>query len=1024
MDLFEPIANHLVLVSFFYGAVFVLLGTVIFSQRIRVKDYPLAAHMWLLALFGLGQGVAEWMTTWMMVRGMSDPVFWSHLALESVSLVSLFEFGRRSWLDSLGLEEMLWNPSHPLGPLLHLLPALAVVAGLSLSLETLDAHLWMNYVLAVPAAFIAATGMIATLWLQKPRRVPDATAPYFVLSAVGVALFGFLGAATPVGAKVLLQASLGATAGVSLMPLVTLGLLSRALAAVLVALGSGRIMFIFNVTVRDRMFAAVQEASRSARMILDAAGEGIIEVDRRGMIQFCNPAAAQLLGTSADQLTGKWYHALMQHSMAGGEPYQPGDSPIQNAIRLGQAHRGNDQVFWREDGSSFSVEHTCTPLVRDGEAVGAVITFSDISHRKLLDKLLRDTQAVAKIGGWEMDLASGSVSWTEEVYRIHDLPLNSTITPDSVMQFLPPESKQAFSNAIRNAVDKGESFDLELSLVTASRREIWVRVIGQPYGQGGSGPRLVGTYQDITERKAQEHVLKDTRDFYELILDSVPIRIAHVRADGRIGYVNRSYENWFARHKSKLVGKHISEVVSPDAYREIKPNMKRALKGDPVTFQASLVHNNEQVRLAVHYLPNFSRDGEINGFFSVVQDVTDYKELEAKLVQAQKMEAVGQLTGGLAHDFNNLLGVILGNLQLLERPLRRDEKLHKKVKTATRAAMRGADLTRRLLAFSRRQMLEPKVVDLNRLLGNLDELIRRTLGEGVDIETDFSEGVWSTTVDPSQLETAILNLAINARDAMQQEGRISISTGTATLGSAQCKAIGNLEPGDYSTVTVADSGCGMSPEVLSQVFEPFFTTKDVGKGSGLGLSMVYGFVEQSGGGVKIESQLGQGTVVTLYLPRAHEMEVDPVEETAIHRFMPGGDELILVAEDEEDVRETVVTLLGELGYEILEAANGPDALRHIESRDDIDLLFSDVRMPGGLHGPDLARMARDIRPGLKVLFTSGYAEGDIMQRGDLITGAEMIQKPYRNEELAVKLRALLDKDTSHVTEEPKSLAGY
>ena len=528
----------------------------------------------------------------------------------------------------------------------------------------------------------------------------------------------------------------------------------------------------------------------------------------------------------------------------------------------------------------------------------------------------------------------------------------------------------------------------------------------------------------MTERKVQEQVLRDTKEFYELILDSIPIRIAHIRADGRVGYVNRSYESWFAKPRTKLLGRHIKEVMSAEAYQEIRPHMKQVLRGEPVTFQASSVRAGETVRLAVHYLPNCNRDGEVAGFFSVVQDVTDYKELEAKLVQAQKMEAVGQLTGGLAHDFNNLLGVILGNLQLLERPLRKDERMHKKVKTATRAAMRGADLTRRLLAFSRRQMLEPKVVNLNQLLGNLDELVRRTLGEGVDIETRFQEGSWPTNVDPSQLETAILNLAINARDAMPQGGRISIATGNATLSKAQCQRIGDLAPGDYATVSVEDTGCGMTAEVLRQVFEPFFTTKDVGKGSGLGLSMVYGFVEQSGGGVHIESEPGLGTTVTLYLPKAQQMDADPVEETAVHRFMPGGREVILVVEDEDDVRETVVNLLGELGYEILEAANGPAALRLVETRPDIDLLFSDIRMPGGLHGPDLARMARDVRPNLKVLFTSGYAEGDVMRRGDAIAGAELIQKPYRNEELAVKLRMLLDKEEDNVPEQSKSSAGY
>jgi CheY-like chemotaxis protein len=356
--------------------------------------------------------------------------------------------------------------------------------------------------------------------------------------------------------------------------------------------------------------------------------------------------------------------------------------------------------------------------------------------------------------------------------------------------------------------------------------------------------------------------------------------------------------------------------------------------------------------------------------------------------------------------------------------LRDDEKNHRKVKTATRAAMRGADLTRRLLAFSRRQMLEPKVVDLRQLVDNLNELVRRTLGEGIDIASEFPETLWPTFVDPSQLETAILNLSINARDAMPTGGSLTIACANLSLGPDQARELGGgVVPGDYVTIKVSDSGHGMTPDVLRQVFEPFFTTKEVGKGSGLGLSMVYGFAEQSGGSVIVESEPHMGTSVTIFLPRAAADTPDAREDTLIHRFMPSGNECILVVDDEDDVRETVIALLHELGYETLEASNGPAALEVISRNPQIKLLLSDIRMPGGLHGPALAKRVRLQRPDIKVMFTSGFAGNDPIKPGDLVTGSEILKKPFKNEELAIKIRLLLDRKNIEERENAESAVG-
>ncbi|MBY2988158.1 response regulator [Rhizobium leguminosarum] len=389
----------------------------------------------------------------------------------------------------------------------------------------------------------------------------------------------------------------------------------------------------------------------------------------------------------------------------------------------------------------------------------------------------------------------------------------------------------------------------------------------------------------------------------------------------------------------------------------------------------------------------------------VAAEIAERQQAEAALQQSQKMESIGKLTGGVAHDFNNLLQVISGNLQLLGKDVAESGRAKERISNALAAVERGSRLASQLLAFGRRQPLEPKVVNIGRLVTGMDDMLRRALGEEIEVETMVSGGLWNSFADPTQIENALLNLAINSRDAMAGPGKLTIEVGNAFLDDTYSRTHPEVTAGQYVVLAVTDTGSGMMQEVIEQAFEPFFSTKPEGKGTGLGLSMVYGFVKQSGGHVKIYSEIGEGTTVKLYLPRSFQSEdritnVDSVPAT-------GGTETILVAEDDEGVRTTVVEMLTDLGYYVLKAKDAQSALTVIESGAHIDLLFTDVVMPGPLRSPELARMARERLPDIAVLYTSGYTENSIVHGGRLDPGLELLSKPYTREELARKIRHVL-----------------
>ncbi len=391
------------------------------------------------------------------------------------------------------------------------------------------------------------------------------------------------------------------------------------------------------------------------------------------------------------------------------------------------------------------------------------------------------------------------------------------------------------------------------------------------------------------------------------------------------------------------------------------------------------------------------------------------EKTEEALRQAQKMEAVGQLTGGVAHDFNNLLQVITGNLDIL-RQRTQDGQIGRLVNGALRGAERASALTQRLLAFSRRQPLEPRPLDVNKLVAGMSDMLRRTLGETIEVETVLSGGLWVAFADANQLENALLNLAVNARDAMPEGGKLTIETGNAYLDEDYAASQQEVEPGQYVSVAVSDTGTGMSKETLARVFEPFFTTKDAGRGSGLGLSQVFGFMRQSDGHVTIYSELGGGTTVRLYLPRSTggEAGIEVVPETSTADG--AANEVVLVVEDDADVRANTAMMVQELGYGVVEAPDGEAALRALERQPSVRLLFTDVGLPGGLDGRQLADKARQLRPDLPVLFTSGYARNAIVHHGRLDPGIEMIGKPFTFAALGAKLRKILDEHPQPISD--------
>jgi PAS domain S-box-containing protein len=502
---------------------------------------------------------------------------------------------------------------------------------------------------------------------------------------------------------------------------------------------------------------------------------------------------------------------------------------------------------------------------------------------------------------------------------------------------------------------------------------------------------------------------------FELLVDAVTeYAIYMLDPKGRVSSWNRGAQRIKGHEASEILGRHFSIFFTEEDRRAGKPvlalDIARSsgrfedegwrLRKDGTKFWASAVLD------AIH-----DKSGRLIGFGKVTRDMTERREaqrqidqMREQLAHAQKMEAIGHLTGGIAHDFNNLLQVMTGNIALLQSQIGDNPRAAQRLRNMALAADRGAKLTRQLLAFARRQPLQPRVVDLAQALTEAANLLHRTLGDNIEVETVVAGGLWNTFVDVTQLENALLNLALNARDAMANGGKLTIELRNAYLDQHYAARHADVKAGEYVLLAVTDSGIGMTPQQVERAFEPFFTTKP--EGTGLGLSQVYGFVKQSEGHVKIYSEPGQGTTVKLYLPRVRA-EAEP-ELTWSAEGTSGQGEQVLVVEDDAEVRSAVADMVADLGYRVLQAADAVNALAILRSGANVDLLFTDVVMPGAMNGRQLATSAKELAPTIAVLFTSGYTENAIIHHGRLDDDVILLSKPYDKDELALKIRLALD----------------
>ena len=491
--------------------------------------------------------------------------------------------------------------------------------------------------------------------------------------------------------------------------------------------------------------------------------------------------------------------------------------------------------------------------------------------------------------------------------------------------------------------------------------------------------------------------LRRSEERLRLINDTIPILIGYVDREEVYQYANKGYSDWYGHPEGAVTGRGVRDVIGDHVYGQVRDYVRKALNGEQVTYEYQMQRHGKTVFARSTLVPEFLPDGQTLGFFVFSHETTEQKRMEAALVQAQKMEAIGQLTGGLAHDFNNLLTVVIGNLAALQDHHPDDSAINEFVEPALQSARRGVQLIKRLLTFSRQQPLEPQAVDIGRLISGLSRLVRRSLPESIAISTDLAAASIHALVDPGQLESALLNFALNSRDAMPDGGRLHIAARAVDL-SINAGAF-DVPPGRYAIIEVVDNGCGMDTATLTRVFEPFFTTKRFGLGSGLGLAMAYGFAKQSGGGISIQSQPGQGTTVLMVLPlTTPEPDIDqPSDDLALTH----GGELVLLVEDEPNVRRVVRQQLIDLGYPVIEAENGVQAQAMINQIPDIALVVSDVIMPGGINGRQLAEQVAREHPHIRIVLMSGYTDET---QDDGASDLPVLAKPFGRQDLARALQ--------------------
>lgn len=625
-------------------------------------------------------------------------------------------------------------------------------------------------------------------------------------------------------------------------------------------------------------------------------------------------------------------------------------------------------------------------------------------------------QSVTDYAIYMLDPEGHVTSWNAGARRFKGYEAEEIIGQHFSRFYTPEErEKQIPKKALETAQREGR-FETEGWRVRKDGTRFWANVVIDPIRDPNGN--LVGfakVTRDLTERKAAEEELRRSEERFRLLIQSVTdYAIYMLDPGGHVSSWNPGAERFKGYTASEILGEHFSRFYTEEDKKAGIPKIALHTAEHEGRFEAEgwrVRKDGSRFWASVIIDPIKGDDGRLLGFAKVTRDLTEKRATEERLRQSQKMEAVGQLTGGLAHDFNNLLTGISGSLEMIRTRLAqgRTQEVDRYLTAGQGAVKRASALTHRLLAFARRQTLDPRPTNTNQLITGLEELVRRTVGPSIDVEVVGTSGVWAILVDPNQLENAILNLCINARDAMPNGGKLTIETGNKWLDERAARQH-DLPVGQYVSVCVTDTGTGMPPDVVARAFEPFFTTKPLGEGTGLGLSMVYGFARQSGGHVRIYSEVGQGTTMCIYLPR-HHADADAEEEPLVRSapLASGQGEVVLVIDDEPTIRMLIGEVLAESGYAVIEAPDGPAGLKVLESNARVDLLITDVGLPGGMNGRQVADAARVNRPDLKVLFITGYAENAVVSNSRLEKGMFLITKPFQMETLGARIREIINK---------------
>jgi PAS domain S-box-containing protein len=777
------------------------------------------------------------------------------------------------------------------------------------------------------------------------------------------------------------------------------------------------------------------------RQLLEMLPVAVYATDAGGRITFCNEAACELAGRRPELGSDQWCVSWALY-WPDGAPMRHSECPMATALKEDRPVRGQEIIAERPDGTRVPILAYPTPLHdTSGKLVGAVNMLEDLTGRKKAEQLLhqlndtleqrvqertqevretfsklRDTerrfrllvQGVTDYAIFMLDPNGVVSNWNPGARRIKGYREDEIIGQHFSVFYTAEDRARGLPHRVLSTAAKEGRFEGEGWRVRKDGERFWASVVVDAIREDDG--TLIGfakVTRDITERRKAQQALLESAQMARGIIDTALDAFVQIDAAGRVLEWNAQAETVFGWNRAEVLGRNVAALILPAAQREQYQKMLDRLvrsgeqrrSGERLQLQAL---RRDGTELTVELSVTVLRYGQRHVFNGFIRDLTEKVAAEAQLFHAQKMEAVGQLTGGVAHDFNNLLTAIIGNLESLAARLPAEGSAGRSVDAALRAAWRGAGLTEQLLAFSRHQEIRPEIVTIDRLLRDAALLCQKAVGEGVQIEIRPQANLWTCRIDPGQFEAAVLNLAANARDAMNGSGKLVIVAENMTIGG---RVIAGLRAGEYVVISVTDTGCGMSGEVLARAFEPFYTTKEVGKGTGLGLSQVYGFAQQAGGTARIESREGAGTTVRLYLPRS-EGEIRNERSLKDLKRAANGSATILVVEDDADVRHMVTELLSHLGYSTLVATNGAEALAVLREKNAIDLLFTDIVMPADMSGVELARRARNLQPGLKVLLSSGHTGDEI--KPHLLRGRfSFISKPYGRAALAAKLEEVL-----------------